>query len=42
VFRPDDVSQILAEMISGGMVLETDVDEIINASSVEKTTAHHR
>ncbi|KAI8909729.1 AP complex, mu/sigma subunit [Gorgonomyces haynaldii] len=36
VFRPDDVTQILAELVSGGLVLETDVTEIIAQAQVER------
>ena len=37
VFRPEDVNRILGEMISGGLVLETDVDQIVAQAGIEKS-----
>ena len=44
IFRPEDVSLILSEIISGGLVLETNINEIMNVSQlhVKKTNASHR
>ncbi|KAL2917484.1 hypothetical protein HK105_202765 [Polyrhizophydium stewartii] len=42
IFRPEDVMQILGEIISGGLVLETNIHEIIAASHLRKSSATHR
>ncbi|KAH6577949.1 hypothetical protein BASA82_000346 [Batrachochytrium salamandrivorans] len=42
IFRPEDVSQILAEIISGGLVLETNIHEIMTTSHLRKSSATHR
>ncbi|TPX57856.1 hypothetical protein PhCBS80983_g03534 [Powellomyces hirtus] len=39
VFRPDEVSQMLNEVISGGMVLETNITDIVASSGVKKITS---
>ncbi|KNC95869.1 uncharacterized protein SPPG_08733 [Spizellomyces punctatus DAOM BR117] len=36
IFRPDEVSQLLSEVISGGMVLETNINDIVTMSGVRK------
>ncbi|KAJ3175854.1 AP-3 complex subunit sigma-2 [Geranomyces variabilis] len=36
IFRPDEVSQVLNEVISGGMVLETNINDIVASSGVKK------
>ncbi|KAJ3157347.1 hypothetical protein HDU89_002760 [Geranomyces variabilis] len=36
IFRPDEVSQLLNEVISGGMVLETNINDIVASSGVKK------
>ncbi|KAI8926491.1 AP complex, mu/sigma subunit [Entophlyctis helioformis] len=42
IFRPEDVTQILGEIISGGLVLETNIHEILATSQLKKSTATHR
>ncbi len=42
VFRPDDVMAVLAEVISGGMVLETNVDEIMASAQIERSSGVNR
>eukprot|EP00842_Homolaphlyctis_polyrhiza_P000800 jgi/Hompol1/1720/HPOL_000259-RA len=39
IFRPEDVLQILGEIISGGLVLETNINEILSATQLPKSTA---
>ncbi|TPX50560.1 hypothetical protein SeLEV6574_g00841 [Synchytrium endobioticum] len=36
IFRPDDIHAMLSEIISGGMVLETNVHEIVAASDIKR------
>ncbi|EGF82035.1 hypothetical protein BATDEDRAFT_23280 [Batrachochytrium dendrobatidis JAM81] len=42
IFRPEDVSQILGEVISGGLVLETNIQEIMSTTHTRKSSATHR
>ncbi|KAI8915495.1 Longin-like domain-containing protein [Powellomyces hirtus] len=39
IFRPDEVSQMLNEVVSGGMVLETNITDIVASSGVKKITS---
>ncbi len=42
IFRPDDVLLVLAEVISGGMVLEVNLDNITRGLQIGKSRAVHR
>ncbi|KAI8899880.1 AP complex, mu/sigma subunit [Globomyces pollinis-pini] len=42
IFRPDDVTTILAEIISGGLVLEVDLDTISSGVQLGKSRSRHR
>ncbi|KAI9106218.1 AP complex, mu/sigma subunit [Phlyctochytrium arcticum] len=39
IFRPDEISQMLSEVISGGLVLETNIHDIVTMSGVRKAQA---
>ncbi|KAI8826858.1 AP complex, mu/sigma subunit [Fimicolochytrium jonesii] len=39
IFRPDEVSQLLSEVISGGMVLETNITDIVASAGIKKITS---
>ncbi|KAI9008236.1 AP complex, mu/sigma subunit [Gaertneriomyces semiglobifer] len=36
IFKPNEVQQLLSEVVSGGMVLETNINEIVSMSGVRK------
>lgn len=42
IFRPDDVLTVLSEIISGGLVLEVDLESITGGLQLGKTRARHR